>query len=248
MRRAIGLIGLILVGTCLASFADTVMLTDGTTRVGIVSRIELGDSLEILMVNQEKREARLEAIPLGSVASVELDYIETALFTLVLRSGDIVTGILLNSPLDETLAFRTTSGEVLDFASSAVSEVRLGMRHPMGEPLPSLRPSFGFGVTLSANSGSLTRDAVAWFSPDWLLVASLGMQIWWEPGDPSVGVVNGLTYLHKLGRIYWGVGTTASYNMTKLSWHTALQFRVVVPVSLGGRNSFISLGIGVLGD
>ncbi len=241
----------VLIAVCVCMFSlscwgDTIVLMDGTSRTGVVSRIVIGDSVELLQVNLRKKEARIESFDLDSIARVELDYIDTALFTLILRSGDIVSGKLLNSPLDGILDFQTQDGNILQFDSDAVVEIRLGMRQPGEEPWPTLKPSFGYGLSISGNSVSITRDAIAWFSEDWLLVASLGMQGWWQANRLNLGVVNGLTYLRRIGLLYWGVGTTASYDITALTWRAALQFRVVIPLMLTDRASFLSFSIGVL--
>jgi hypothetical protein len=246
MRRLWMLIAVCVSVLSLSCWGDTIVLTDGTSRTGVVSRIEIGDSVELLQVNLEKEEARIESFDLDSIARIELDYVDTALFTLILKSGDIVTGKLLNSPLEAILDFQTQDGNVLQFDSDAVAEVRLGMRQPSDTPLPTLKPSFGYGLSVSGSSVSITRDAIAWFSEDWLLVASLGMQGWWQANRLNLGVTNGLTYLRRIGALYWGVGTTASYDMTALAWHAALHFRVVIPLMLTDRASFLSLSIGIL--
>lgn len=224
------------------AWADRIILTDGTEVLGTVTRVIIGESIELLRVNLEAGEARLDSFNLDRVASVEVEDASRIPFTLVLKAGDYVSGTLLGSPLEETIDFRTIDGPVLKFDAEAVSEVRLGVRKPDGFE-PELIPAFGFGLSFSTNGVGITQDAIAWFSEDWMLVASLGLRGWWQNKQLSLGIANELTYLRKIGKFYWGIGTGAFYDTTTLSWHASLNFRVVVPVMFVGKKAFVSLGL-----
>lgn len=223
-------------------WADRVVLTDGTEILGTVTRVIIGDSIEVLRVNLEAGEARLDSFDLDYVASVEIENVSRIPFTLVLKAGDYVSGTLLGSPLKETIDFRTIDGPVLKFNADAVSEIRLGVRKP-GRATSELIPAFGFGLSFSTSGVGITQDAIAWFNEDWMLVASLGLRGWWQDKQFSLGIANELTYLRKIGKLYLGIGTGAFYNMTTLSWGASLNVRVVVPIEVFGQQSFLSIGL-----
>lgn len=224
------------------AWADRIILTDGTEVLGTVTRVIIGESIELLRVNLEAGEARLDSFDLDYVASVEIENVSRIPFTLVLKAGDYVSGTLLGSPLKETIDFRTIDGPVLKFDAEEVSEVRLGVRKPDGFE-PELIPAFGFGISFSTNGVGVTQDAIAWFSENWMLVASLGLRGWWQNKQLSLGIANELTYLRKIGKLYWGIGTGAFYNMTTLSWGASLNMRVVLPIEVFGQQSFLSIGL-----
>ena len=89
---------------CLAAisvpgWADRLVLVDGTERAGVVSRIVLRESVELLQVNRETNEARISSFGIASVDRIELDQTDTTLYTLIYEAGDAVTGTLLSSPM-----------------------------------------------------------------------------------------------------------------------------------------------------
>jgi len=224
-----------------STWADSITLTDGTQVLGTITRVVMGESVELLRINLETGEARLDSYKLDRVANVELQDVSRIPFTLILKAGDSVSGTLLGSPFEGTIDFRTIDGPVLKFDADAVSEIRLGVRKP-SKAASELIPAFGLGLSFSTNGVGITQDAVAWFSEDWMLVASLGLRGWWQDKQFSLGIANGLTYLRKIGKLYLGIGTGAFYNMTTLSWGASLNVRVVVPIKMFGQQSFLSLG------
>lgn len=244
ITRWLPVVAMILIGLMMCPmWADTVVLTNGTEISGTVTRIVVGETIELLRVNYDTGEARLDTYRLAAVAKVEVKDVARIPFTLILKAGDYVSGTLLNSPLEEMIEFRTVDGAVLSFDADAISEVRLGIRRP---GVMELIPAFGYGLSFSTGSASITRDAIAWFSEDWMLVASLGLKGWWGANQLSMGITNGLTHLRRIGRIYLGIGTSAAFNMTTLAWQASLNVRVVIPIQAFGEQSFISVGFGIL--
>jgi len=237
---------------CLAAItvparADRLVLVDGSERAGIVSRIVLRESIELLQVNPETNEARISSVAISAIDDIVLDHQDSVLYTLIFEAGDVVTGSLIGSPLEELIDFHTVDGDRMRFEAEGIREIRFGMRSGQ-EAGVQLLPSFGYGLGVVGNGISVTRDAIAWFSEDWMLVASLGIKGWWKTDHLDVGVTNGATYLRRIGKVYWGIGTSVSYDMSSLAWHASLHLRMVFPFRLLTEQSFLSVGIGIERD
>jgi len=238
----------LIAGVC---WADRVVLIDGTEIKGTVTRVALGESVEVLCANREKGEAQLKAVPFWKVASIEIEDVARGPFTLLLKSGDQVSGTLLGSPLDATIKLETADGTVLSFMSEVVDELRVGVRiGSIEEPLyvsssaadAALTPASGLGLSFSTKGIGISRDAIAWFSEDWMLLASLGLQGWWESNEINLGLSNEVTYLLRVGKVYLGLGTGALFNMTTRTWGALINARIVLPVIFLGKQSMVSLG------
>lgn len=232
-------------------WADRVVLINGTEVSGTVTRVALGRSVEVLCANREKGEAQLSTFPLWRVASINIEDDSRGSFNLLLKSGDQVSGTLLGSPLDATIKVRTADGTVLSFKPEVVDEVRRGVQiGSIEKPVymsssgadTTLAPAFGLGFSFSAKGIGISRDAIAWFSKDWMLVASLGLQGWWERNEMNLGLSNEVTYLLRVGKVYLGLGTGALFNMTTRTWEALINARIVLPVIFLGKQSMVSLG------
>lgn len=251
MRRQVFFLIVCVVLIAGACYADRVVLINGTEVSGIVTRVALGRSVEVLCANREKGEAQLNTFPLWRVASIDIEDVSRGPFNLLLKSGDQVSGTLLGSPLDATIKVQTADGTVLSFKSEVVDEVRRGVQiGSIEEPVymsssgadTALAPAFGLGFSFSAKGVGISRDAIAWFNEDWMLLASLGLQGWWETNQLNLAVANEVTYLLKVGKLYLGIGTGALYNMTTRTWNASLNVRVVFPVTFAGKQSMVSIG------
>jgi len=157
----------------------------------------------------------------------------------------------MGSPLDATIKLETADGTVLSFKSEVVDEVRRGVQiGSIEEPVymsssgadTALAPAFGLGFSFSAKGVGISRDAIAWFSENWMLLASLGLRGWWESDQVNLAIANEVTYLLKVGKLYLGIGTGALYNMTTRTWCASLNARIVFPVTFAGKQSMVSIG------
>jgi len=226
----------------LAAMADEIILTDDTKIHGTVTRIVPGKSVELLRIDSEEGIARLDDYPLSGVKEIVVLDLSRVPATLELRSGDLFRGTLIGSPLEPMIEFRGQSGTTYTFASDSVREVRLELRPPSEEE-QRLRPGFGLGLSIAPNAVGATRDALAWFNEDWMLLAALGMHWMWSGSSPlGIGVSSDLTYLRKLGGFYIGIGTGVFFNMTEVTWAPTVNVRVLIPFSWEDWQTTLSIG------
>ena len=226
----------------LAGAADEIILTDDTKIHGTVTRVVPGESVELLRIDSEKGIARLDAYPLSGVKEIVVLDLSRVPAALELRSGDLFRGTLIGSPLEPMIEFRGQSGTAYTFASDSVREIRLELRPPSEED-QGLRPGFGLGLSIAPTAIGVTRDAIAWFNEDWMLLAALGMHGTWSGNNLlGIGVSSDLTYLRKLGDIYIGIGTGVVFNMTEVAWAPTINVRVLIPFSWEGWQTTLSIG------
>jgi hypothetical protein len=247
MKRAVGAILVLLLlvgGAVLSAQGDEIVLRDGTTIRGTVTRVVPGESVEVLRMDSESGIAKLDRFRLESVAQIGIVDVSQLPATLLLNSGDTFRGYLIGSPLEPLIEFRGESGSLFSFDAEAVAEIRFSLRPPeLAEQSAALRPGFGLGVSISSVSAGVTRDALAHFNEDWMLIAALGIHLTWEDASRlGIGVSSDLTYLRRFGSWYVGVGTGVFFNMTDVDWSPTLNARIVIPVHLGTWQTTLSIG------
>ncbi len=254
MKRALTavlVLSLSVCGAVLLTHGDEIVLQDGTAIHGTVTRVIPGDSVEVLTMDSERGIANVDEYRLESVAEIGIVGISQVPATLLLRSGDVFRGRLIGSPLEPLIEFRAESGTVYSFDAGAVDEIRFSLRPPglvpeVPEPdeQPSrLRPGFGLGVSISSVSVGVTRDALADFNEDWMLIAALGIHLTWEnPSYLGIGVSSDLTYLRRFGSWYAGLGTGVFFNMTDVAWQPTINIRILVPFTWKDWQTTLSLG------
>ena len=226
----------------LAATADEIILADNSKIQGTVTRVIPGESVELLRIDSEKEIASLDEYPLSSVKEILVLDLSRVPATLELHSGDLFRGTLIGSPLEPMIEFRGQSGTVYTFPSHSVREVRLELRPPSEEE-QGLRPGFGLGLSIAPNAVGVTRDAIAWFNKDWMLLAALGLHGTWSAGSPfGIGVSSDLTYLRRLGGFYIGVGTGVFFNMTEVAWAPTVNVRALIPFSWKDWQTTLSIG------
>jgi hypothetical protein len=182
--------------SCWVALADTVELTSGEVYDGTVARVAPGRTVDLLPVDDETGGVLLRSFDLAEVSEIEIVGLDRMPDTLVAVSGDEMMGTLEGSPLADPIRFAGPDGAVLEFAPDNVAEIRFGPRAQVDvSTRVELVPSFGLGISLAANGIGIRRDAIAWFSEDWMLLASLGMHGWWRDGEFLFGVANEVTYM-----------------------------------------------------
>jgi len=234
---------LLCVALGVAVLGDTVELVSGEAIEGTVARVIPGLSVDLLIHDDDAGTVLLRSYGLDRVARIELVGLDRMPDTLVAITGDQMMGTLQGSPLDDPIRFADPSGEIFEFPADNVSEIRFGPRAITESTRIELVPSFGLGVSLAANGIGIRRDAIAWFSEDWMLLASLGMHGWWRDGDFLFGVANEVTYMLDVGGWYLGLGSGAMFDFTNLDWYALLNLRTAFPVTFMGKTSMISLGV-----
>ena len=253
MNRAVAIVWillLVMVSTAILGVGDEIVLYDGAKAYGTVTRIVPGDRVEMLQMDSEAGVATLLEFDLDSIAEIGIVEISQIPTTLSLRSGDLFRGRLMGSPLDTLIEFRAESGKTYFFEADAVDEVRLSLRPPemlsqeeVSEEIEGLQPGIGLGCSVSSISFGVTRDALAQFNQDWMLIAALGMHFSWENPDRwDIGTSSDLTYLRRFGTWYAGLGTGVFFNMTDVAWYPTINLRVLIPLRLGEWQSTLSLG------
>ena len=227
-----------------AVFADTVELASGDVYEGTVARVSPGNEVDLLVVDEKTDSVMLRTFDLLTVTTIDIVGVDRMPDTLVAVSGDEMQGALEGSPLADPIRFAAVDGTVLEFAPENVSEIRFG---PRAEPELASRielvPSFGLGISLATNGIGIRRDAIAWFSEDWMLIASLGIHGWWRNGQFLFGVANEVTYMLDLGGWYAGIGSGAMFDFTNKQWYALLNLRTAIPIKLFGKISMFSLGV-----
>ena len=248
MKRALTVILILSLPVVLLTQGDEIILQDGTTIYGTVTRVIPGESIEVLRMDSESGIASVDEFLLESVAQIGIVGISHVPATLLLRSGDKFHGYLIGSALESLIEFQAESGSVYNFDAEAVDQIRFSLRPPELVPEPDeqpggLRPGFGLGFSISSISAGVTRDALAHFNEDWMLIAALGMHLTWENTSRlGIGVSSDLTYLRRFGNWYVGLGTGVFFNMTDVAWHPTLNARIVIPFSLGEWQTTLSIG------
>jgi len=243
---ALALSALLLGATC---WADTVELIDGTEIVGTVSRIIPGDSVEVFRIDPEEGTARVDLYPLVQVAEIAVIDVSNIWTTIELASGDTFDGTLLSSPLASLIEFESLTGTPYAFDANSVRAIRFALRAPENEAAdepsapPDLVPGIGLGLSIAAGAVGVTRDALAIFSEDWMLIAALGLHVTWS-SDPvlGIGVSSDLTYLRDFGRIHVGLGTGVFFDMSQVAWHPTINVRILIPFTIGDWQTTLSLG------
>ena len=224
--------------------ADTVELASGKVYEGTVARVSPGNTVDLLIVDEKTGSVMLRSFDLAGVKAIDIVGVDRVPDTLVAISGDEMQGTLEGSPLADPIRFAGVDGKVLEFPAENVSEIRFGPRaEPEATSKIKLVPSFGLGISLAMNGIGIRRDAIAWFSDDWMLLASLGLHGWWRNGKFLFGVANEVTYMLDLGGWYAGIGSGAMFDFTNKQWYALLNLRTAIPVTFLGQASMISLGV-----
>ncbi|MGB2983535.1 MAG: hypothetical protein WBC63_06715 [Candidatus Bipolaricaulia bacterium] len=230
-----------------AASADELHLSDDSVLAGTITRIVIGESIEFLMEDPETGAIRVETHPLHTVQEVVVVDVEEVAATLTLRTGDRFRGMLTGSPLASQIEFKGESGTTYLFDASEVREVRMDLRAaaptaPDAKP-EDLLPAFGLGLSLASGAVGVTRDAIAYFSEDWMLIAALGLHFTWS-GEPvvGIGVSSDLTYLRKLGKAHVGVGTGVFFDMSEVEWRPTINVRVLIPFTWKDWQTTLSVG------
>jgi hypothetical protein len=229
--------------------ADTITLIDGTTTAGTVARVVPGESVELFRIDPEEGTARIDVYPLVQVAEIAVAGASSILATIELVSGDTFEGTVLSSPLAPLIEFRSQSGTTYAFDAASVRAIRFALRAAGSEAVEEdtepeeLLPAVGIGLSLAAGAVGVTRDAIAYFDENWMLIAALGLHVTWSD-DPvvGIGVSSDLTYLRKFGRVHLGIGTGVFFDMSEVEWRPTINVRVLVPFTWKDWQTTLSLG------
>jgi len=242
--KAVAVLIIGLLACCGPVAADVIETISGDVYEGTVARIAPGRAVDLLLADEETNGVLLRSFDLARVAKIEIVGLERMPDTLVAVSGDEMLGTLDGSPLADPIRFVAADGTVYEFAPGNVAEIRFGPRAQADvNTRIELVPSFGLGVSLAANGIGIRRDAIAWFSEDWMLLASLGMHGWWRDGEFLFGVANEVTYMLDVGGWYLGIGSGAMFDFTNLEWYALLNLRTAIPIRFFGKASMVSLGV-----
>lgn len=247
MERRASKVILILCISFIISFvvsADQIKLTNGQIIKGTLSRVVPGKEVNILVYETNTGQYLSRTVKFDEIDSIKIIKIKRMPDTLVTTSGDIVRGTLLKSPLDDPIRFSRVDGSVIEFPAKNVAEIRFGPRI-LGSSTPSekIAPAFGVGLSLGSYGIGIRRNAIAMFSENWILLASLGIHCWWQNQNLAMGVANEITYMLKIDGFYLGVGTGALFNMTDRKLLALLNFRIAIPISFLGNASTFSVGV-----
>lgn len=224
--------------------ADQIKLINGQIIKGTLSRVVPGREVNILVHETNTGQYLSRTVKFDEIDSVKIIRTKRMPDTLVATSGDVVRGTLLGAPLDDPIRFSRIDGSVIEFPAKNVAEIRFGPRILAGATSnEKIAPSFGVGLSLGSYGIGIRRDAIAMFSENWILLASLGIHCWWRNQNLSMGIANEITYMLKIDGVYFGVGTGTLFNMTDRKWLALLNFRIVIPVTFLGNVSTFSVGV-----